>query len=144
LDTAEVQNWELHSFYTPPSVFWDHWIPLMAGGSFINIESSFELLDFIRVTGICRTGVEQERTYLYCIRWSERKLMCTTGNYFTYKYKYISYAALKVIRELFEWLGAFHPLFFDGQSFCSPANSSRMVMRVFAWGLRLQSWYHTN
>ena len=32
--------------------------------------------------------------------------MCTTRNYFTHKYKYISYAVFKVIRVLFEGLGA--------------------------------------
>ena len=34
------------------------------------------------------------------------KRMCTTRNYFTHKSKYISYAAFKVIRVLFEGLGA--------------------------------------
>ena len=50
-------------------------------------ESSFSSSD--RDSWICRTGKWRRRTY--CTRWSERKLMCTTRNYFTHKSKYISY-----------------------------------------------------
>jgi len=41
--------------------------------------------------GLENDGVEQEETYILHTMKSERKLMCTTRNYFTHTSKYISY-----------------------------------------------------
>ena len=49
-------------------------------------EATYGIAEF---AGLENDGVEHEETYI--LRWSERKLMCTTRNYFTHKSKYISY-----------------------------------------------------